>query len=90
MTGARRLINDLEVRCSRCGPSLVPCFAGDHEGIPVLGRYYCQRHFLQFIVLDDGVVIEIPNDTQPVGSRRADVWPRLVSVARRLRSFGRR
>jgi hypothetical protein len=89
MTGARRLINDVQIRCSTCGPALVPCFAGDNEGTPVLGRYYCQRHSLQVIVLDDGVVIEVPNDTQPAGSRWADgrdVWERLGSAARRVRA----
>jgi hypothetical protein len=55
----------------------------------VLGRYYCQRHSLQVIVLDDGVVLEVPNDTQPPGPRRADVrdvWERLGSATRRARA----
>jgi hypothetical protein len=67
-------------------PELVSCFAGTHEGRPVMGRFYCQQHSRQVLVFDDGAVIEIPDDAPPVAGRRIDVLQRLGSViCRKLR-----
>jgi hypothetical protein len=61
-----------------------------HEGIPVLGRYYCQRHRVQLIVFTDGRVIEIPDVGPPAGTPGADVSQRLGSARKTIAETVRR
>ncbi len=78
MTGGPRFEND--GICPRCGQAMIPCYAASHDGLPVKGRYYCQRDALEVVFLPRGRVIEVPTPSAP--TRRG--WAGALANAKRL------